>query len=117
MYVIYLIMLLYNANIQLRTPYSKGAKLCTKLDRSDRFTIVTIEEVFSPCTMSVVTKVKFDNSIPGHPKIRKGDVAVLKLYDRRFADCLRNKYGAPKHSHVLEEEYQADLFRRIPTED
>jgi len=112
------IMLLHiNANIQLRSLYSKGIKLYLKLDKSDRFFIVTIQKVFSPSTMSVVAKVKFDKGMPGHPTIHKGDVAVLKLYDRRFADGLRKMYGAQKHSQALEEEYQADLLRRIPTDD
>lgn len=56
--------------------------------------------------MAVVAKVVFDVDAPHIPK-NKGEVAILKLYDRRFASGLRKgRFATPVASVAEEEEFR-----------
>lgn len=49
---------------------------------------VLVRHVFEPSTMAVVLRVSFEDK-PPKANGQKGDVVILKPYDRRFTEDLR----------------------------
>ena len=67
--------------------------------------------------MAAAMRVTFESNPPLHFGSKKGDVAVLKLYDQRFATELRQFYRAEPHDQKLEDEYTHDLLINPPITD
>lgn len=73
---------------------------------------VTIKHIFEPSTMAVVLLTSFQNGPPASFGVRQGDAAVLKIYDRCFAEDLRRRHWASSYTPELEAAYVDDLLRR-----
>ncbi|KAI9790163.1 MAG: hypothetical protein M1816_005363 [Peltula sp. TS41687] len=65
--------------------------------------------------MSVVAQVILNKNPPSSTQM--GDVAVLKLYDRRFAEELRGFFEAEDYGEAEEEEYQLEVFHHPSPND
>jgi hypothetical protein len=85
----------------MKSPYKPGATLQLQLpDHINLF--VTIEHVFELFTMAVVLRVSFQSEPPTRFGLHQGDVAVLKLYDRRFAEDLHQRHRASPYIPALQ---------------
>lgn len=112
--------------------YYQGAKLLLYLgddDHAQPITATTIEVLPLHLNKSVVLKVTFDANISGPtrvstssssevvtpaPSLSKGDVAVVKFYDRRFAHSIREYYKLPRTTtlDLTDEEGEEKSFQK-----
>lgn len=95
------------------SPYRPGALLQLRLPQVDELLSVLIRQVFEPSTMAVVLRVSLENKPPTGIG-QKGDIVVLKLYDRRFAEDLRRNHRAAQYTSALDAEYLQELIKKPP---